>query len=88
MIFLLADTETHPEDLFLPGGQRNEDLAGLFGQVDLDNPVGRGNNAFVLDEVFQVTGVIFSDGCFQGYGLSSSVLSKNTPPLLSRKYPA
>lgn len=54
MITLFADTEAHPEDLFLPRSQGIKNPGSLLGEVGLDNRFQRGDDPFVFDEIPEV----------------------------------
>ena len=51
VVALLADAEAHPEDLLLARRQGLQDLSRLLGEVHVDDGLGRGDDALVLDEV-------------------------------------
>ena len=49
VVGLLADPETHPQDLLLAGGQRRQHLAGLLAEISLDSSLDRRWRELVLD---------------------------------------
>src|SRR5262249_10113886 len=69
VVALFADAETHPEDLLLARRQGLQDLTRLLGEVHVDDRLGRGDDALVLDAIPQVRVLFLTDGGLEADGL-------------------
>jgi len=69
MIRLFAYSETHPDNLFLPGRQCRKDLPGLLRKIYFHCGIGGEDKFFVFNEISQVAVLLLSDRSFKGYRL-------------------
>src|SRR5260370_12129503 len=58
----IANPESHSHHLLLTRGQGSKYFADVLDQIHLDRRVGRGNFAFVRDEVSQPGGLVIAHG--------------------------
>src|SRR5262249_14344846 len=62
VVALLADAESHPEDLLFARRQGLEHAPGLLREVHVDDSLGGRDDALVFDEVAEMRIFLFADG--------------------------
>src|SRR6476646_1879742 len=68
VVALLADAEAHAQDLLLARRERLQHLPRLFGEVHVDDRLGRRDDALVLDEVAEMRIFLLADGRLEADG--------------------
>src|SRR5207253_11014211 len=61
----VREAEAQPQDLFLAGRERVEDLVRLLAQGQADDRLDGRDDLLVLYKIAEVTVLFLSDGCFQ-----------------------